>query len=292
MNAKLDTGRVFERIFSFYGSMFTLLIPAALVLFIPVALINGLLLSSGGWILALLAAAVSTIATYWYQGMVVEATRDMADGRRDHAIGSLFSSAAPFIAPLFVVGILAGIGIAIGLLLLIVPGLYLITIWAVVVPVIVIERAGIFDSFGRSRRLVHGSGWQVFGVIVVIFLISFILRAIVTAIIGGVSDESFAGYAIADLIVNVLLVPLSALAATVMYLELRRVKGDALPEEGGAPAPLPAQEGAPAATHVSERPPEPSDAPPQSGPEAPPPSAPPPGGPESPPSTGGPQAPR
>jgi hypothetical protein len=206
-------------------------------------------------------------------------------------MGSLFSSAAPFIAPLFVVGVLAGIAIAIGLLLLIVPGLYLITIWAVVVPVIVIERAGIFDSFGRSRRLVHGSGWQVFGVIVVIFLISIIFRAIVTAIIGGVSDESFAGYAIADLIVNVLLVPLSALAATVMYLELRRTKGEALPEEGGAAAPLPAQEGPPAATDVSERPPEPSDAPPQSGPEAPP-RAPPAGGPESPPSTGGPQAPR
>lgn len=271
MNAKLDTGRVFERIFSFYGSQFTLLIPAALLLFIPIALLNGLLLSSGGLLLGLLAGALSLIATFWYQGMVVEATRDILDGRRDQTIGSLFSSASPFIAPLIAVGILAGIGIAIGLVLLIIPGLFLITIWAVIVPVIVVERAGVFDSFGRSHQLVKGSGWQVFGVIVVIFLVSIVVRAIINAIIGGISDDSFAGYAISDLIVNVLLVPLSALAASVMYFELRRVKGDALPEDSGAPSPLPPQEGPPPATHVSERPPEPSDAPPQQGgPEAPP----------------------
>jgi hypothetical protein len=271
MNAKLDTGRVFQRIFSFYGSQFTLLIPAALLLFIPIALLNGLLLSSGGLLLGLLAGALSLIATFWYQGMVVEATRDILDGRRDQTIGSLFSSASPFIAPLIAVGILAGIGIAIGLVLLIIPGLFLITIWAVIVPVIVVERAGVFDSFGRSHQLVKGSGWQVFGVIVVIFLVSIVVRAIINAIIGGISDDSFAGYAISDLIVNVLLVPLSALAASVMYFELRRVKGDALPEDSGAPSPLPPQEGPPPATHVSERPPEPSDAPPQEGgPEAPP----------------------
>ena len=156
MNAKLDTGRVFERIFSFYGSQFTLLIPAALLLFIPIALLNGLLLSSGGFLLALLSGALSLIATFWYQGMVVEATRDILDGRRDQTIGSLFSSAAPFIAPLIAVGILAGIGIAIGFVLLIIPGLFLLTIWAVIVPVIVVERAGVFDSFGRSHQLVQG----------------------------------------------------------------------------------------------------------------------------------------
>jgi hypothetical protein len=270
MNAKLDTGRVFERIFSFYGRQFTLLIPAALLLFIPVAIVNGLLLSEGGNALGVLVSALlGVVATYWYQGMVVEATRDILDGRRDHSIGSLFSAAAPFIVPLLLAGILAGIGVAIGFVLLIIPGLFLITIWAVIVPVIVIERAGVIESFGRSRELVRGSGWQVFGVIVVLFLVLFIIRAALQAIIGGISDESFVGYALADLISNVLFVPLTALAATVIYVELRRVKGEPLPE-AGAPPPLPPQQGAPPATQVHDGPPEPSDAPPQAGPEAPP----------------------
>jgi len=245
MNAKLDTARVFERIFAVYGAQFTLLIPAALVLFIPVALINGLVLSGDVGVLGLMLTwVVATVATYWYQGMVVEATRDILDGRRDHTVGSLFGSAAPFIAPLFLVGLLAGIAIVIGLVLLIVPGLILLTIWAVIVPAIVIDRVGVFDSFGRSRELVRGSGWQVFGVIVVLFLLNLVLTGVVSAIVGGVSDDSFAGYALSDLIVRVLIAPISAVAATVMYVELRRVKGDPLPEDaaGSAPAPLPPQE--------------------------------------------------
>jgi hypothetical protein len=238
MNAKLDTARVFERIFQVYGDQFTLLIPAALVLFIPVAIINGLVLASGGGLAFLISAAISLIATYWYQGMIVEAVRDILDGRRDQTVGGLFRSASPFIAPLLGAGLLAGIGIAIGLILLIVPGLFLITIWAVIVPVIVIERAGVIEAFGRSRELVRGNGWRVFGVIVVLFLLQVIVGGLLNALGGGLTDDSFAGYAVADLIARVLIVPLSAIAATIMFVELRRLKGAPLAEEtAGAAAP-------------------------------------------------------
>ncbi len=190
MNAKLDTGRVFERIFTIYREQFTLLIPAALVLFLPVAILNGIVLTSGGVLAALLSAAIAVIATYWYQGMVVEAVRDILDGRRDHTVGSLFSSATPFIWPLFGAGVLAGIGVLIGFILLIVPGLFLLTIWAVIVPAIVIDRTGVMGSFGRSRELVRGSGWQVFGVIVVLFLLQLVFGGILNAIATSAATPS------------------------------------------------------------------------------------------------------
>jgi hypothetical protein len=245
MNAKLDTGRVFERIFKIYGEQFTLLIPAALLLFLPVALINGLLRDEGGVLLGLAAAAISVIATFWYQGMIVEAVRDIIDGRRDHTIGSLFSAAAPFIWPLFAVGVLAGIAIGIGLLLLIVPGLFLLTIWAVLVPSIVIDRTGVFGAFGRSRQLVRGDGWRVFGVIVVLFLLQVVISLILSAIANAATD-SFVGYAIADLLLSVLVLPLSAIAATVMYVELRRIRGEPLAEDADAPPTPPGPEAPPA----------------------------------------------
>ncbi len=249
MNAKVDTARVFERIFEIYRDQFTLLIPAALLVFVPVALISGVVYAGDVSIFgALLVAAIATIATYWFQGMVVEAARDILDGRRDHTVGSLVRSATPVIGALLVAGILAGIGIGIGLLLLIVPGLFLLTIWAVIAPVIVIERRGALESFGRSRELVRGNGWQVFGVILVLFILQFIVTAVIQALANSVSD-SFAGFAIGDLIVRLLVAPFSALAAAVLFFELKAVRGEpvlgtgdgAQPEPGGGPAPTPAE---------------------------------------------------
>ena len=270
MNQKLDVARVFERVFQIYRDQFTLLIPAALVVFVPVALLSGLIYAGDISVFgALIVAALATIATYWFQGMVVEAAEDILDGRRDHTVGSLVRSVTPVIVPLIVAGILAGIAVGIGLLLLIVPGLFLLTIWAVVAPVVVLERKGAFDAFRRSRELVRGNGWQVFGVIVVLFLLQFIVTAVIQAIANGISD-SFAAYAVSDLIVRLLVAPLSALAAAVLYFELRGRKEDAgaadatlaAPEAPGAPPPPPAPE-APAGptTGTQERGPDPGNRP-------------------------------
>ena len=51
-------------------------------------------------------------------------------------------AATPYFGAVAGESILAGIAITIGLILIIVPGLYLITIWAVIVPVIVLEQSG------------------------------------------------------------------------------------------------------------------------------------------------------
>jgi hypothetical protein len=293
MNQKLDTARVFERIFEIYRDQFTLLIPAALLVFVPVAVVSGIIYAGDISIFGVaLVSAVATIATYWFQGMVVEAARDILDGRRDHTIGSLVQSVTPVVLPLLVAGILAGLGIGIGLILLIVPGLFLLTIWAVIAPVIVIERAGALESFGRSRELVRGNSWQVFGVIVVLFLFQFIVSSVIQALANSVSD-SFGAYAIADLIVRLLVAPLSALAAAVLFFELKARRGEPVlatgdggqiaptGEPAGGPAPTPAEPSAPAPGEAAQ--PAPPPPAPPSGPEAPPPAGPPP---QSPPTTG------
>jgi hypothetical protein len=265
MNQKLDVPRVFERILEIYRDQFTLLVPAALVVFLPAALLSAIALSGGGILLALLAFAISIVATYWYQGMVVEAARDILDGRRDHTLGSLVSSVTPVLGPLVGAGLLAAIATGIGFLLLIVPGLLLLTLWAVLAPVIVIERAGVLPAFGRSQALVKGNFWQVFGVVAVLFLASFILRRL----LGAISD-SVVLYVIVELIVNLLVAPVLALAAAVLFFELKALRGEPLPEMGAPAAPTGVAPGTPEAPVQPPPAPRPEQPPPAPRPEQPP----------------------
>jgi hypothetical protein len=255
VTARLDVGTVLQRVFEIYKDQFGLLVPAALVVFVPVAVINGVILNSDFFLAGLITAGVALIGTYWFQGMVVEAARDILDGRRDHDIGSLFRAASPFIGKLIGAGLLAGIAITIGLLLLIAPGLYLLTIWAVIVPAIVLERVGVFDSFGRSRQLVKGYGWPVLGVLVCLFVVQVVLSLVLNAIIYGIVSN-LVGYLIGDLISRTLIAPLSALAAAVLYFELKRLHSEPVPGQEAFTAP----QAQPATA-------------PQPGPPAPPPAA-------------------
>ena len=108
----------------------------------------------------------------------------------------------------------------IGFLLIIVPGLILITIWSVAAPVVVLERPGVFAALGRSRELVRGNGWQVFGVIFVLVLPRPVRR--LGASRSPPTRPAPASGIVARVVVGVLTAPLSALAAAVLYFELRR----------------------------------------------------------------------
>ena len=57
----------------------------------------------------------------------------------------------------------------IGFMLLIVPGLILLTIWSVAAPVIVLSARR--WALRRSRELVRGNGWPVFGVILILLVL-------------------------------------------------------------------------------------------------------------------------
>jgi hypothetical protein len=281
MREKLDVGAVLTRVLEYYRAQAGLVLPAALILFLPVAILNGVIRhSSGSILLSLLAAGIGLVATYWFQGMMVEAVRDIQDGQRDFDVASLFRSVMPVLAPLVGAGVLAGFGIAIGLVLLIVPGLILMTIWAVVAPVIVIERRGVFEAFRRSRELVQGNGLAVLGVIVLIFILRFVASVVLGAIAIGISD-SVAGYAVAELLAYVLVAPLGALAAAVLYFELRRLAGEPPVHGGVLPAGVAPEPGPPVApgTVAGTPPPPPGSVPP---PPPPPSPAQPPPGPPSP----------
>jgi hypothetical protein len=233
MNAKLDVGGTLGEVFETYRDQAGVLLPVAFWLFLLVAVIDGL--TAENFALFPLQVLVGTIAATLYQGMVVGLVRDVQDGRRDSSARELIESAWPVVLPLIGAGILSGIGIAIGFFLLVVPGLILLTIWAVIAPVIVVERSGVIAAFGRSRELVRGNGWQVFGVIFVAFLIAAVAGVVLTLIAVSIADGPILRIVFSAL-ASTLTAPIGALAAAVLYFRLLGIERSAVP---AAPEPTP-----------------------------------------------------
>lgn len=152
MRQRLDSGAVIRRVFHIYVDQAPVLMPAAAVLFVFTGILGDLLIvASPG--LALLAVLIELVAGTLFTGMVVQLVADVQDGRRDASPVQLLRAATPVLGQLILVGIVAGIGVVIGFILVIIPGLYLLTIWSLAAPVVVLERPGVFPALRRSREL-------------------------------------------------------------------------------------------------------------------------------------------
>ena len=210
----ISARNVVSRVWEIYREQAGVLIGTAMVLFGLEFLIVALL-PSASIAITVLFAALSIL----YQGMVVKLVQDLQENRRDHSIRDLLRSVEPVLLPLIGVSILAGLGIAIGFVLFIIPGLMLLVIWSVVAPVMVLERPGVFAAFGRSRELVRGNGWAVFRVILIVGF-----AVILVSLLVGVASVSLGsiGRGLVQWAVNSAIAPVSALSASVLYFGLRR----------------------------------------------------------------------
>jgi hypothetical protein len=236
---RVDVGRTISETFRIYGEHAAVLLGTAAIVFIVAGLLQGLLAASGDVFLGLLGTIIILAGVTLYTGFVVKLVEDVRDGRRDFTVGELVSSAASVLGSLVANSILRAIAVGIGFLLLIVPGLILLTIWAVTAPSIVIERRGPIEAFGRSRELVKGEGWSVFGVIVVAFVITFLI-GLVAGIIGAALGD--AGQVVFSIIGNIIGAPISALVSAVLFFDLGGGAGVTSP---AAQTPYAAEQGAP-----------------------------------------------
>jgi hypothetical protein len=208
------------------------LLAIAFIIYVAAAVIAGVLGLAGvagaipGWI-------VEMFAAFLLQAALVKAVQDVRDGRVDLSIGETVSAAMPSLWPVAAASILAVIGIAIGLALVIIPGLWLITIWAVIIPVIVIERSGALGSFGRSRRLVRGHGWHVFGTLVLVFVIMIVADIVLGLIFLALPLVWRSG--LSTIISGTLIAPFLALVVTLIYYRLASGTGATESDAGVGP---------------------------------------------------------
>jgi hypothetical protein len=115
----------------------------------------------------------------------------------------------------------------------------------VAVPVVVLEGVGPWSALNRSWHLSRGHGWLIFGVILVITIVS----GIFGAVLGGVAGAMLASpggatsvaarvvLALVSILAQILVSPISALAAVLLYFNLRGRREPTFPDEG-SPRPV------------------------------------------------------
>lgn len=161
-----------------YRRLFTRSVTVAAAVFLVFDLFEALAVSTdeadGGLGLYALLSGLSFVffftGSLLVQGALAEAVRDVHGGRRPEGVGALYRRLRPQLWTLVVASVVVGVAVGVGLVLLIVPGLVLMTRWSLVVPLIVFEKRSVGGAFRRSAELVRGNGWRVFWTLLVAYL--------------------------------------------------------------------------------------------------------------------------
>jgi hypothetical protein len=225
---------IFGEAWSMYRAHAAHLIGIAFVIYLAAAIVDGILSLVGGFLVVFLGFVISLIAGFVVQAALVKSVQDIRDGRADLSIGQTLQAGTQVLAPVAAAGLLAGIAIGIGFLFLIIPGLILLTIWAVLIPVVVLEQTGALNAFSRSFQLVKRHGLQVFGTLVVTWIILFVSSLILGVLLFALPLVLRNG--LATVVSGSLVAPFTALIVTLMYYRLVAVPADGgYPQQGGYP---------------------------------------------------------
>ena len=242
MERKLSVGEILGEAFVIYRERAGVLLPVAFWLFLFARIVEELTLG----VLALfwLGSIVSLAAATFYEGLVVGLVRNVRERRRDSSVRELIASVVPVFWRLLGSSFVYAFGIIGGLILLVVPGLYLLAIWAVVAPVIVVERRRVFDAFGRSRQLVRDNGRPVFWSVLISFVLSAATALALVQLADSISSAPPLRIVLGTLAATVT-APVGALVASVLYFRLREIRDSPAASDSSASA---AAESPPAAS--------------------------------------------
>jgi hypothetical protein len=236
---RLAPARTLRRIGAVYVEQASFLLPVALVLFVPLGLIEAwgehafeleveeldAAELAGLIVAAVVQVMTSSLGEIFYAGVVMSAVSESMEGRQRPPMGKLLRT-LPY-GGLIVVDILFALGLAFGLVLLVVPGLIFFARYVLAAPLLELEHAGVRRAFGRSRELARGHKLGLLLLLGGVWLATELLSALLGE--GGASalGESFtADWAIAT-VIELLITPVWAVAVCVVTWRLLHIEREA-----------------------------------------------------------------
>jgi len=193
----IDIGRVITRTFNAVGDNLANLLVITLVLVaVPAALVGWVqqtFLANQGFavsgasavitdgvasiVLSLLQFALQAAA----QGAIFYCVVSYLNGRKA-VLGDAISIGLAHWWRLWLVGVCTSFMTVLAAFALLFPAIMLACRWSVALPVQVIENKGVFESMGRSADLTKGRRWSIFGLMLIVLILIWILEFALIAI--------------------------------------------------------------------------------------------------------------
>lgn len=218
--SKFQATAVLSESFSVFFGDFPAIVLLSVIIFLPLTVLG----------VALPDTSISGVISVMLNAILTAAITCRVGNRMKGENQSLFTGLNQAMnageSKFFVVALLASLGTALGTVALVIPGLFLATIWWVAVPASVSERLGVKASFRRSMDLTEGYRWQVL-ILVLLFVILLVLLVLFTifgiAAIAPAFLESVIGLLIFDFLGS-LTAGYAAVLVAVSYYQLRSAK--------------------------------------------------------------------
>ena len=242
----MGVGQILDRTFRLYRQNFVRFLAIVSVVRVPVALILTiiLMLMLGGTVLegeagrsALAGAAAVTglvgmflnlVALTLCQGALFKSVSESYLGN-EVTVGQAYGFALPKLGRMIWASLVVGVVVVIGMVLLVVPGVIFALMFALVIPVIIVENLKTGKAMKRSRTLVSGNMGRVFVLGFLIFIIAFVV-GLASGYVGrwaaaALAPSSFWGTQLitqmSSLVGNILVAPIGAAAYVLLYYDLR-----------------------------------------------------------------------
>jgi hypothetical protein len=134
-------------------------------------------------------------------------------------LGGVLRSALGLYGPLLAVLLLFALAVTGGLILLIIPGIWLSVRWYFGLQVVVVEGLRGMAALRRSGELVQGRWWRVFTTLLVLGLLTALLAGVVTTIVGAAGSALV--YVVVLTVMQSVALSVAALGGTLLFFDLR-----------------------------------------------------------------------
>ncbi len=239
----LTLGELLDRAFQLYRSRFGIFVGIAAVAYLPVFVLQTLTL----WVPKAISPGVGVAAVMGFLLLIILRLLGVAAANsatiivvsaayleQPITVGEAYRRVSSMMLRVFFIMIGMGIGIGIGTVLLIVPGVILFLMWALAIPVTVLEDTGFGESLSRSRELTAGHRGRVFAIYLLYFALILALEMGLAAPLGVVAALRGSPAAIAALapmlgvanaalsfLISSLVTPILSISLSLMYYDER-----------------------------------------------------------------------